>query len=102
MTKNLNYIRLHIDELPGNQRTVDLALHEDGSLRLDAQDIGIEVKKFWGDSDYEFWVDVAAIDVPALCFALLSEKYSGRTDAVDELIKFCTANAVSCAKGDWI
>ncbi len=102
MTKNLKHIRLHVDDLPRNRRTVDLTLHENGSLRLDAQDIGSEVERLLGDSDYEFWADIAAIDVPALCFALLREKYSGRTGAVDELAQFCAGNAIPCAKGDWI
>jgi hypothetical protein len=41
-------------------RSVRLAVRSDGSLRLDAQDMGKLVEETWGDSDCEFWVDVPA------------------------------------------
>jgi hypothetical protein len=41
-----------------NFRSVRLSVYSDGSVRLDAQDMGKVVEEVWGDDDYEFWVDV--------------------------------------------
>jgi hypothetical protein len=70
-------------------RSIHLHVEVDGSVRLDAQDMGTHVKEIWGDSDYEFWVDVPATALRKLAFALLREKYTGRDKAVDEFTAFC-------------
>src|ERR1700686_3042958 len=70
-------------------RSVYLSINADGSVRLDAQDMGTHVKEVWGDSGYEFWVDVPATALRKLVFPLLREKYSGRDGAVDEFRAFC-------------
>src|SRR5665213_3536827 len=70
-------------------RTIRLSVNADGSAHLDAQDMGTSVQEVWGDSDYEFWVDVPATALRKLVFALLREKYVGRDGAVDEFAAFC-------------
>jgi hypothetical protein len=65
-------------------RSVRLCINADGSVRLDAHDMGRAVEEVWGGGDYEFWVDVPAPALRKLVFALLSEKYVGRSGAVDE------------------
>ena len=35
-------------------RSICVTLEPDGTLMLDAQDMGPLVKEVWGDSDYEF------------------------------------------------
>jgi hypothetical protein len=70
-------------------RSVRVTVEADGSVRLDAQDMGKQVEAVWGDSDYEFWVDVPATALRKLAFALLREKYAGRSKAVDEFRAFC-------------
>ncbi len=71
-------------------RSVRLSINADGSVRLDAQ----AVEEVWGDSDYEFWVDVPAKALRKLLFALLREKYAGREGAVDEFRAFCKREAI--------
>jgi hypothetical protein len=70
-------------------RSVRVSVNADGSVCLDAQDMGAQVEAVWGDSDYEFWVDVPATALGKLAFALLREKYAGRSKAVDEFRAFC-------------
>jgi len=41
-----------------------------------------------GDDDYEYWVDVPAAAIHKLLFALLGDRYAGRTDAMDEFDSF--------------
>ena len=72
-----------------NFRSVRLSVNADRSVRLDAQDMGKPVQNVWGDSDYEFWVDVPARALRKLAFTLLREKYAGRSGAVDEFRAFC-------------
>ncbi len=70
-------------------RSVRLSVNADGSVRLDTQDMGKTVQEVWGDDDYEFWVDVPVTALRKLVFALLSEKYRGRSGAADEFRAFC-------------
>jgi hypothetical protein len=65
-------------------RSVRVSVRADGSIRLDAQDMGEYVEQVWGDDDYEFWVDVPSTAIRKLVFALLRDRYIGRRDAVDE------------------
>src|SRR5271167_2902752 len=65
-------------------RSVRLKVKLDGSVLLDAQDMGKTVKEIWGDDDYEFWVDVPATALRKLVFALLRDRYADRPGAVDE------------------
>src|SRR5262249_60386768 len=63
-------------------RSVYLSLEDDGTIKMDAQDMGPTVKEYWGDDDYEFWVLVPPASVPKLAFELLREKFSGQLGAV--------------------
>jgi hypothetical protein len=82
-------------------RSVRLSVRPDGSLCLDAQDMGKLVKEIWGDDDYEFWVDIPATALPKLVFALIREKYSGRSRAVDELRAFCEKEGIEHQWDSW-
>jgi hypothetical protein len=82
--------------------SVRLAINADGSLRLDAQDMGTAVEKIWGDDDYEYWVDVPAAALHKLVFALLREKYSARSDAVDEFRAFCKKEEIEHKWQSWV
>jgi hypothetical protein len=81
-------------------RWVDLYVGADGPVRLSHHDLRPSLK---GPSaeDYEYHVSVAAAAVPKLVFALLREKYLGRS-AVHEFRVFCKRKAsnfgtVTCA-----
>ena len=82
-------------------RSVRLSVRSDGAIRLDAQDMGKSTKEIWGDDDYEFWVDVPATALPKLVFALMREKYSGRSGAVDEFRAFCEEEGIEHQWDSW-
>ena len=86
-------IELYLQEAD-NFRSVRLAVHADGSVRLDAQDMGKLVEEVWGDTDYEFCVDVPATALRKLEFILLRERYAGRSGAVDEFRAFCKREGI--------
>jgi hypothetical protein len=82
-------------------RSVRLTVKPDGSVLLDAQDMGKSVEEIWGDTDYEFWVDVPATAIRKLVFALLRDRYAGRSGAVDEFNKFCKTEGIDHEWGNW-
>lgn len=84
-----------------NFRSVRLSVDADGSVNLETQDMGTLVKEIWGDSDYEFWIDVPATALPKLAFALLREKYAGRDKAVDEFRVFCKRENIEHTGGSY-
>jgi hypothetical protein len=84
-----------------NFRSVMVTLEPDGTLMLDAQDMGPLVQQVWGDSDYEFWRRVRPEAAGKLAFALLKKIYAGREQAVDELRALCVAEGVACENGSY-
>jgi hypothetical protein len=85
-----------------NFRSVRLSVYADGSVRLDAQDMGKVVEEVWGDDDYEFWVDVPATALRKLVYALIREKYLGRSGSVDEFRAFCIENEIEHEWDSWV
>jgi len=83
-------------------RSVRLTAKPDGSVRLDAQDMGKTVEEIWGDDDYEFLVDVPATAIGKLVFALLRDRYTGRPGAVDEFNEFCEKEGIDHKWDSWI
>ncbi|QIQ87084.1 hypothetical protein [Erythrobacter sp.] len=100
MTKEKT-VRLYSDQNAQSRRTIDLTLRANGSIRLEAGDVGPLVERMFGDGDYEFWVTVEPDAVAALCFALLQDRFSGDANAIDHLRSFCEAEGVRCDFGSW-
>jgi hypothetical protein len=82
-------------------RSVRLRVNADGSVHIDAQDMGPLVEKIWGDDDYEFGVRVPTAASPKLIFALLRDKYQGRGGAVDEFQEFCKKEGIENERWSW-
>jgi hypothetical protein len=74
-------------------RWVDLYVGADGPVRLSHHDLRPSLKGSSAE-DYEYHVSVAAAAVPKLVFALLREKYLGRSDAVHEFREFCEKEGI--------
>ena len=81
-------------------RSVDLVL-KDGGLQLSAHDMGPSVERYWGDDDYEFWVEIKPHAMRQLAVALLRDRYMGRVHAVDEFREFCEQNAIEHVFDNW-
>ena len=82
-----------------NFRSIIATLEADGTLMLDAQDMGPLVKEVWGDSDYEFWCSIPAEAAGRLAYALLRKLYANREQAVDELRALCAAENIPHENG---
>ena len=75
-------------------RWVDLYVGADGSARLSRHDLRPSLKESSDDEDHEYHVNVPAAAIPKLVFALLREKYLGRSDAVQEFREFCEKEGI--------
>ncbi len=69
-------VEIYRDSGP-TSRTVFAEIDREGQLMLSAGDIGEAPNKFWGNSDYEFWVVVATEHKAALVRALMDDLFSG-------------------------
>ena len=84
-----------------NFRSIMVTLEADGTLMLDAQDMGPLVKEVWGDSDYEFWCRIPPHAAGKLAYVLLKKLYAGREQAVTEVRDLCAAEGIECKNGSW-
>ena len=99
MTQDLD-VELFRDETQ-SFRSIRLEVKDDGSVKIDAQDMGKLVEEMWGDSDYEFWVEVRSSELPKLVFALLKDKYTNVHSAVDDFRDFCKSNSIEHTWDSW-
>jgi hypothetical protein len=95
---------------------------ESGDLVLEGQDVGALPREMFGDSDYEWWVTVAAADKPAVLaalraehgepavegedddalLALLETAFGGRPDAVDAARHWLNEMSIAYSRSSWI
>ncbi len=59
---------------------LDASIDDDGSLNLEGQDIGDSVEKYWGDSDYEYFLYVKKDDKEKIPLLLLKERFGNMSD----------------------
>lgn len=81
-------------------RSVRLSI-DDGGLRIQSHDMGPDVERFWRSDDYEYWVKIKPENFTTLLKALLTEKYHGNFDAVEDFHDFCKANEIPCEWDSW-
>ena len=87
--KEIQLVRESWDEKDKKgDRWVDLYVGAGGSARLSRHDLRPSLKGSSDDEDYEHHVNVPAAAVPKLVFALLREKYLGRSGPVQEFREF--------------
>jgi hypothetical protein len=99
MENSLTIARL---ERPDITISIHAQLSADGGLRLEGDDVGQRVQEIWGDSDYEYWVDVPASEIGRLLLLLLKEKYDGDTEAVSKFKTFCESNGIAHSFFNWV
>jgi hypothetical protein len=86
----------------GNFRSNHIIADNDGSLRISAHDMGKIVEETWGADEYEFWVHIPPAAIHKLAFALMREKYAGRSGAVDEFRAFCKKEGIEHKWDNWM
>ena len=90
-------------DIHGPARTwVDVEINDNGDLVFSAQDVGNVPEEFWGDSDYEYWLHIAAADKDRVLLALIQKMYSGNEKAVTEFKRFLTSKHIPCEFSSYV
>ena len=74
---------------------LDARIDDDGSLNLEGKDIGDSVEKYWGDSDYEYFLYVKKEDKEKIPLLLLKERFGSMSD----FLKWLNEKGISGAPG---
>jgi len=98
--------------------SISVYIHpEDGSLVIEGQDCGEMVMKFHGDSDYEYWVVIPALEKGKLLESLqekgfgrrdwqlwvsddvrllsaVKARFGGNNDVISEIQKYCAESGI--------
>jgi len=80
---------------------LDAYIHDDGSLNLEGQDIGDSVEKYWGDSDYEYFLYVKKEDKEKIPPLLLKERFGSMSEFLKWLDEKCIPDAPSGTAPDF-
>jgi hypothetical protein len=99
-TNPLNRIRIY--ESRGDTTVlIDVEIAEDGRLEVSGQDLGDAPEKYWGDSDYEYWVSVRTEHKDRLLLALMEKLYGGNSSVVSEFMEFLKSRGIPYEFGSW-
>jgi hypothetical protein len=69
---------------------------------MSGQDVGKAPKEFWGDSDYEYWVNVPCNQKDYLLLILIQEQFAGDPKAVSRFSDFLDKHGIKSEFGSWI
>ena len=61
---------------------IDAEIKGTGDLQLSGQDVGEAPRKFYGDSDYEYWLTVSKEHKDDVLLLLLEKMYGGNSSVI--------------------
>jgi hypothetical protein len=85
----------------GDEKRSVTLFESDEGIRLHSSDTGPTAQATFGAAEYEFWVDIARADLPALAAALLRERFAGDVRATEHVRAFCEASGVPHRWSSW-
>jgi hypothetical protein len=81
---------------------IDVEIAEDGRLEISGQDLGDAPEKYWGDSDYEYWVSVRPEHKDWVLLALIEKLYGGHSAADSDFMEFLRSKGIPYEFGSWV
>jgi len=81
---------------------IDVEIAEDGRLEISGQDLGEAPEKYWGDSDYEYWVSVRPEHKDRVLLALIERLYGGNSTVVSEFMEFLKSRDIPYEFDSWV
>ena len=81
---------------------IDAEIAEDGRLEISGQDLGEAPEKYWGDSDYEYWVSVRPEHKDWVLLVLIEKLYGGKSSADTEFMEFLRSKGIPYEFGSWV
>lgn len=73
---------------------IDAAVKDDDSVEVSGQDVGEAPAEMFGDSDYEYWLNVAPEHKDALVLALLEKLYLDDERTMSKLMALLDAKGI--------
>jgi hypothetical protein len=84
-------------------RTTQAEFLKDGTLRVSGADFGPLVETWWGDDDYEYWMEIAPEDSKELLLLILREAFNaGLKLTFTSLKELCEANGINPKFDSWV
>ena len=75
---------------------IDAEIKGTGDLQLSGQDVGEAPRKFFGDSDYEYWLTVSKEHKDDVLLLLLEKLYGGNSSAVSKFRGLLESRGIPC------
>jgi hypothetical protein len=75
---------------------IDAEIKRTGDLQLSGQDVGEAPTKFYGDSDYEYWLTVSKEHKDDVLLLLLEQMYSGNSSVISEFRELLESKGIPC------
>ena len=63
--------------------------------------MGEAPRKFYGDSDYEYWLTVSKEHKDDVLLLLLEKMYSGNTSVISEFKELLESSGIPCKSHSW-
>jgi hypothetical protein len=82
----------------GDERTtvsVIAGFDSTGNLVIAGQDDGAAPLRWFGDSDYEYWLRLDSEHTHRMLLALLSERFGGKNEVVSAIHRWCDAHGIA-------
>ncbi len=80
---------------------IDVEIDDNGNVFMSGQDVGEAPKKFWGDSDYEYWTIVKQEQKDLLLLSLIKDKFGGNAKAVSNFNDYLTKEGIPYEGGSY-
>lgn len=73
---------------------IDVEITQEGDLLFSGQDLGDAPQQIYVDSDYEYWLRIAAEDKDRALVALIEKLYAGNPSVISEVRELLDSKAI--------
>lgn len=73
---------------------IDVEITQEGDLLFSGQDLGDAPQQIYGDSDYEYWLRIAAEDKDRALLAFIEKLYAGNPSVISEVRELLDSKAI--------
>jgi hypothetical protein len=95
--------RVNLVRIQGATSThIDAEITNEGDLLFSGQDVGEDPKQFFGDIDYEYWLQVKASEKDRVLLAVIKKLYSGNPSAFEEFKEFLESKHIPCEFSSYV
>ncbi len=96
--EKIDKVVLYVEETDIDSKDEWVSIQDNGDLRLDVNDCGQTPLKYWGDIDYEYWLNVDKDWKDTVLLLLIKEKFKRFSD----LANWLEENKIPNTFGSWI